>query len=206
MKWLFCFIIIRMKYFIGGINGSGKSNFITNLKDVRPNYETVDGSKDFMKWLGFDGDYDRLRKLMPEIRDSKLAEFISQTLNKSEAETLVYVGHYIVLVKGEIINVTRDWLARFDGIVLITARPEVILKRINDDAHDRDRALFKEGTTDQEAMKILKDYQLKEHVAFLDLADRYGIPGLVMDNSESVVANVVFKFLEFDAKIRRSYL
>ena len=195
-----------MKYFIGGINGSGKSNFITNLTDVRPDYETIDGSKDFMKWLGFDGDYERLRKLDPAIKDAKLSEFISQTLNNSQAETLVYIGHYIILVRGEIIDITREWLARFDGIVLITAKPEIILSRINKDAHDRDRALFKEGTTEEGALKTLKDYQLKEHVSFLDLADKYGIPSLVVDNSDNLVANTVFDFLQFDAKLRRSYL
>ncbi len=193
-----------MKYFVGGINGTGKSHFITNLADVKPEYYTVDGSREFMRWLGFGHDYEKLRNLMPDIRDARLADFINQTLNKTEAETLVYVGHYIVLVRGEIINITRDWLSRFDGIVLMTSNPETILKRISKD--DRDRALFKEGTTDEEALKVLKNYSLKEHVAFLELADRYGIPSLLLDNTEGVVANVVFEFLEFDAKLRRSYL
>lgn len=193
-----------MKYFVGGINGAGKSHFITNLKDVRPEYVTVDGSKEFMKWLGFGQDYEKLRNLMPEIRDAKLAEFISQTLNKSEAETLIYVGHFIVLVRGEVIDVTRDWMSRFDGVVLIKAKPEVILQRISQD--DRNRALFKEGTSDEKALKILKNYSLKENVAFLELTDKYGIPSLLLDNSDGVTPNEVFDFLQFDAKIRRSYL
>lgn len=194
----------KMKYFVGGINGVGKSHFITNLTDVKPEYHTIDGSREFMKWLGFDRDYERLRNLMPEVRDARMADFINQTLNNTEAETLVYVGHFIVLVRGEIINVTRDWLARFDGIVLIKATPEVIFKRISKD--DRNRALFKEDTTNEEALRILKDYSLKENVAFLDLADRYGIPSLIIDSTDGVTPNMVYEFLQFDAKLRRSYL
>ena len=184
----------------------GKSHFLKKLKDIKPDYELIDGSKEFLGWLGFGDDYERLRKLIPEIRDAKLAEFISQTLNKSEAETLVYIGHYIVLIRGEIIHIVRDWLSRFDGIILMTASPEVILQRIDADAHDRDRALFKENTSRDDQIKVLKDYQLKEHIAFLDLADRYGIPKLLIDNTDANADNNVFEFLEFDAKIRRSYL
>ena len=191
---------------MGGINGVGKSHFLKTLKDVKPDYELIDGSTEFIKWLGFGEDYEKLRRLMPEIRDSRLSEFINQTLNKSEAETLVYIGHYIVLVRGEIIHVVRDWLARFDGIVLMTASPEVILHRVNSDAHERDRALFKEGTSNEDAIKTLKDYQLKEHVAFLELAETFGIPKLLINNTEGNSESVVYQFLDFDAKIRRSYL
>lgn len=195
-----------MKYFVGGINGVGKSHFLRTLKDVKPDYELIDGSKEFIKWLGFDNDYERLRRLIPEIREAKYAEFINQTLNKSEAETLVYMGHYIVLVRGEIIHVVRDWLARFDGIVLMTTSPEIILQRIAADAHDRDRALFKEGASEESKIKILKNYQLKEHVAFLELAETFGIPKLLIDNSGANAESNVFQFLDFEAKIRRSYL
>lgn len=195
-----------MKYFAGGINGVGKSHFLRTLKDLKPDYELIDGSNEFIKWLGFDGDYERLRHLIPEIRNAKYAEFINQTLNKSIAETLIYMGHYIVLVRGEIIHVVRDWLARFDGIVLMTASPEVILQRVEHDAHDRDRALFKENTSKDDKIKVLKDYQLKEHVAFLELAETFGIPKLLIDNSGANAENNVFQFLDFDAKIRRSYL
>ena len=193
-----------MRYFIGGINGVGKSHFITNLKDVRPEYATIDGSREFMKWLGFGNDYEKLRNLMPDIRDARMADFINKTVNENQAETLIYVGHFIVLVRGQIIHVVRDWLSRFDGVVLMKAKPAIIIQRISKD--DRDRALFPEGTTDQEALKILKDYSLKENVAFLDLADRYGIPSLILDNSEGITPNTVYDFLQFDAKIRRSYL
>ena len=193
-----------MKYFVGGINGVGKTHFLGKLKELKPDYELVDGSKEFMEWLGFNDDYERLRKLIPEIRDAKLAEFISQTLNKSEAGTLVYIGHFIVLVRGEIIHVVRDWLSRFDGIVLMTARPDVIMSRISQD--DRDRALFPDNTSDEQALQILKDYQLKEHVAFLELGEQFGIPKVLIDNSESNADNNVYQFLDFDARIRRSYI
>lgn len=192
-----------MKYFIGGINGVGKSHFLRKLKEEKPDYEMVDGARDFMKWLGFDNDYEKLRNLHPDIRDSRLSEFISQTLNNSQAETLMYAGHLLVLIRGEIAIATREWLARFDGIVLLTASPEVILNRISHD--ERDRALFKENTPREEAIKILKDYNLKENVEFLRLADRYGLPSLLINNTDGIVENTVSRFLDFDDRVRRSY-
>ncbi len=193
-----------MKYFVGGVNGVGKSYFLNKVKESKPDYDVIDGARAFMKWLGFDDDYERLRKLHPDIRDSRLSEFISQTLNKSQSETLIYAGHFLVLVRGEIYRGTREWLARFDGIALLKASPETILERIAED--NRDRALFKEDVTREDAIKILKDYNLKENVEFLALAEKYGLPSLLINNSRGRVENTVAEFLEFDAKVRRSYL
>jgi len=192
-----------VKYFIGGINGVGKSHFLKKLKEEKPDYEMVDGARDFMKWLGFDNDYEKLRNLHPDIRDSRLSEFISRILNNSQAETLMYAGHFLVLIRGEITYATREWMARFDGIVLLTASPEVVLKRIAEES--RDRALFKQGTTTEDAIKILKDYNLKENVEFLRLADKHGLPKLLINNTDGIVGNTVSQFLDFDARVRRSY-
>lgn len=193
-----------MKYFVGGVNGVGKSYFLRKLKEQKPEYDVVDGARDFMKWLGFDNDYERLRKLHPDIRDSRLSEFISQTLNNSQAETLVYAGHFLVLVRGEIFSGTREWLSRFDGLALLKASPETILERIASDS--RDRALFKEDVPRDEQIRFLKDYNLKENVEFLALAEKYGIPNILINNTRGMVENTVAEFLEFDAKVRRSYL
>ena len=115
----------------------------------------------------------------------------------------MYAGHLLVLIRGEIAYAAREWLARFDGIVLLTASPEVILKRIAGD--ERDRALFKENTPQEEAIKILKDYNLKENVEFLRVADQYGLPSLLINNSDGIEEHTISQFLDFDARVRRSY-
>lgn len=193
-----------MRYFVGGINCVGKSHFLNKLKELKPEYETVDGSRAFMKWLGFNDDYEKLRDLTPTIREARLSEFISQVINKSEAETLVYAGHFLVLIRGEILQVTRDWVSRFDGAILMKAKPEIIYERIIQD--ERDRALFKENTSREEALKILHDFSLKENVSFLEMVQSHGLPSVLIDNNEANELRVVDQFLEFDAKIRRSYL
>lgn len=193
-----------MKYFVAGINGVGKSHFLNKLKELKPEYETLDGSRAFMSWLGFGDDYEKLRNLTPTIREARLSEFISQVINKSEAETLVYAGHYLVLIRGEILQVTRDWVSRFDGAILMKAKPEILYERIMQD--ERDRALFKENTTKDDALKILHDFSLKENVSFLEMVQSHGLPSMLIDNNEANELRVVDQFLEFDAKIRRSYL
>ena len=193
-----------MRYFVGGINGVGKSYFLKKLRELKPDYEMVDGAKAFIEWLGFDNDSEKLRHLHPDIRDSRMAEFISHTLNNNQSETVMYAGHLLVLIRGEVVYATQEWLARFDGIVLITASPEVILERIANDP--RDRALFKESTSRDDSIEILKGYNLKENVEFLRLSDKYGLPKILINNTDGVVDNTVSQFLDFDARVRRSYV
>jgi|SRR3989344_6263244 len=193
-----------MKYFVGGINGVGKSHFLKKLKELKPEYETVDGSRAFMDWLGFNNDYEKLRNLTPTIREARFTDFVSHTINNAQAETLVFACHYLVLVRGDIVQVARDWLTRFDGAILMKAKPEAIYDRISKD--DRDRALFKENTTREEALKILHDFSLKENVSFLEMVQSLGLPSMLIDNTGANEMRVVDQFLEFDAKIRRSYL
>lgn|SRR3989338_7755989 len=193
-----------MKYFVGGINGVGKSHFLKKLKELKPEYETVDGSRAFMSWLGFGNDYEKLRNLTPTIREARFTDFVNQVIKDSNAETLIFACHYIVLVRGDIVQVARDWLARFDGAILMKAKPEIIYDRITKD--ERDRALFKENTTREDALKILHQFSLKENVSFLEMIQGHGLPSLLIENSDANEARVVDQFLEFDAKIRRSYL
>ena len=193
-----------MKYFVGGVNGVGKTSFLDTLKIKKADYEIIDGSRAFLGWLGFGDDYEKLRRLHDSIRDARLAEFINQLISKSKSETLVFAGHYLSLVRGEIGYIVRDWLAKFDGIVLMTATPEIIYERISKDS--RDRALFKEGTTKEEAIKTLKDYIVKENVDFLASAEKFGVPKLLINNTDGDIDRIVAEFIDFDARLRRSYL
>ena len=64
-----------MKVFLGGINGVGKTTVIGKVKELKSDLVIVDGAKQFMAWLGFGTDYEKLRALDNQLANQKIAEF-----------------------------------------------------------------------------------------------------------------------------------
>ena len=60
-----------MKIFVGGVNGSGKTTIVNQFLVGNSQYQS-ENSKSFSSWLGFGGDYEKLRALTSEDRDKKL--------------------------------------------------------------------------------------------------------------------------------------
>ncbi len=181
-----------MKFFLGGVNGAGKTTLLQKIKEAKPEYEVVKGSKVFMEYLGIPGDYDALRAMPEPEALQKLEEMLGELLAKHK--DLIFDAHYINLVKGKVKSVTSSYLSKFDALLLLKVSPETVLSRISDDT--RDRALFPEGLKEYEQLDMLKDYIDQYDQEFEHLCRSYDMPGKVL-NGEGTPEQVLQEFLEF---------
>lgn len=186
-----------MRFFLGGVNGAGKTTLLQKIKEVRPEFETVKGSQEYMRFLGIEGDYEKLRALPDEVKDQKLSEMLKELFAKYP--NLVFDAHYLNLVRGEIKMVTGPWLQDFDAMFLLKVSPETILKRMG--ADERDRALFPSGLSKEQEFAMLADYIQQYDQEFERLRTEYRIPTKVLDG-EKLPEEIAQEFLEFTESLR----
>lgn len=189
-----------MHYFLGGINGVGKSSLLAEINKIKPEYLIINHSKEFMKWLGIGDDYDRLRKKDPNSLSKLDSEFVNSLISKNSQKTLILNSHYTLLIKGKIFKPSCPWMAKFDVLILITAPAKEILKRINKDLSQRDRALFSPEISNEERLKLIRKYAELEKTEFVNLATKLKKPHLIIVNQEDKIQEAVNNFLEFDRK------
>src|SRR5665213_1727358 len=93
----------HLTYFIGGVNGVGKSTLLKRIQEKRPNdFEVISGSKLLMESLGIAGDYDALRALSNEQKAQAWAECVNQLLEAPRTANLLVDSHYVNLVNDEL--------------------------------------------------------------------------------------------------------
>jgi broad-specificity NMP kinase len=148
-----------MKILFGGVNGSGKSTLL-ELVSKALGYPVIYVSGEFMHHMGYGTDYERLRAIPNSVRDEKLSQFMKELLHV-EGNAL-FDSHYLNLVRGNISDVTGDWIKDVDALVLVSAPIEIVWQRITLDSGWRDRALFPKDTEEKRAKEMLVDYQKKD--------------------------------------------
>lgn len=171
-----------MNIFIGGVNGSGKTTLLQGVNVLRPNWICVKSSHAFMEWLGFPGDYTRLRQLDSKERDLLLVQFMEYIVTVKCSGPLLLDSHYLNMKYGVIESVTGEWISKFEALVLVTAPVETVLGRLNNDTIFRDRALFPENILDVERSKILSQYIAQTEVEFHRLAEKFRLPCKIIEN------------------------
>jgi adenylate kinase len=169
-----------MIYYVGGINGTGKSTVLAQLAQMN-DFEIVPLTQRLIQFAGLTG-YDELRQRSQVINRRDLAELINGLVVESENKNIVLDGHYLNLRRGRVSKVTGSWIGRMTALILITADPAVIYERINQD--NKDRALFGSGLSGEAAIKRLAQYQLQTIAEFDTLADRYTLPKIVVENND----------------------
>lgn len=183
-----------MKIFLGGVNGVGKTTFITRVQEAMPDVVVVDGTKAFMEWLGIPGDYDKLRAMDNGERNRQRNLFIPATLAKHEGKDVIFAAHYLNLVNGEVRDVSPgEWPKSFDILALLTAPAQHIYERIKKES--RDRALFFPGTLSEEEQKALKDYIDLTKTKALEVSGQFGIRYVEIDNSNGRLDQAVEEFV-----------
>jgi len=191
-----------IRYYFGGINASGKSTLLSAIKKVKPEYEVIHVTGKFMRWLGMDNDYERLRTLDPDFISQEFPKFIKDLLHQYKNKVLLLDSHYLNLIRGRVFDRTGPWLKKFDALVLVEADVDDILKRIKKEATEKDRALFPEGCSEKECRQILTRYWRLTKETFESLARKYGKPFKIITNPDDNLRQAVNIFLKFDRELR----
>lgn len=171
-----------MRCYIGGVNGAGKTTLLDAIKVRFPEIEILKGSKVFMEYLGIPGDYGALRALPMSEAGPKFEEMISKIL--LEKENFIFDAHYLNIVNGKIKRVSEDWIQKFDAIILLDISAETALKRIANE--NRDRALFPEGMSKEEEIKMYSEYIEATRKDFQDIVSVRNIPHLIIDGEKEL--------------------
>jgi|GEM_PF-2314254 len=194
-----------MRYYVGGVNGAGKSAFLNKLLTERPDWNIVHSSISLMEYLSISGNYQALRAMPRTEVNDYFATFISELLQRSDGATdLVVDAHFLNLVHGKTYEtISGDWISKFGAMVLITATADEILRRIDLDSGTRDRSLFNMGLSEQERYQVLNQYLVATRLYCERLASRYKIPLIVLTNTDGQLDKTVTNFLSADRQLRQ---
>lgn len=189
-----------MKYFIGGVNGVGKTTLLLAIKKARPDFEIIKGSQHLMEYLGFPGDYDALRTMSFDYASEKFGEMIEILLRKHE--NIIFDSHYLNLVEGVLSPpVTGEWIQKFDVLLLLDASPETVLQRIQNES--RDRALFPRDTSVKKMHSIYENYIQAYRNEFQRVVDLWHLPSKILD-AEKSTDEIAQDFIAFDESLRKN--
>ncbi len=190
-------------YFIGGVNGVGKSTFLTELSTRNPEFEVIKGSAIFMEWLGIKpGDYDSLRTLSDDYKRKEFDSMMSDLLSKSnkKGNILLIDAHYFHYKRGEMLDTTGEWIREINALFVITADTESVFERISSDSKERD--LFPIAATPHFKRKMLENYLLRTILKAQELSERYGVPYFILENRKGDLEATLHNFLDIHGKIR----
>ena len=99
----------NLAYFIGGVNGVGKSTFLNELIARETQFRVLKGSSAFMERLGLEqGDYDSLRALPDEYKRQEFNKMMEELLTEpsNDGKILLIDAHYFHYKRGEMLDST----------------------------------------------------------------------------------------------------
>lgn len=194
-------------YFVGGVNGAGKSTFLKKLalRDKGAKFTIVSGSREFMKWLGINpGKYSHLQKLDDKYKKRELGMMIKSIVRNSgqNKKTLLFDGHYLHYKRGAMVSALGGWIKFFKALFLIDAPAKVIVDRIYMDRKRRlnDRDLFPIGMSRKQKEKIIDFYRKITMDKVREISRRYGIPYFVISSDKSP-REMLAEFIHFHNKV-----
>ena len=193
-------MINRNAYFIGGVSGVGKSEFLNKLKEVNDYFEIVYGSKYFMKWLGLkECDYNTLQSMPEDIKNKEIDKMMRHILSdKQNKKTLLIDAHYLRIHEGKISDATGNWVRFFNGLFVLNAEPEEVLRRINFDILNakKIRKIFPENIIDSnKKLKLLSHYLNKTTDKAKELSTKFNIPYFIIKNKRDRMKETLEEFI-----------
>lgn len=178
--------------FVGGINGTGKTTVLAEVKKLNSNLEVIKGSAAFMQWLGLPpGDYDSLRGLSANHKDQEFAKLILATADrvKEQKATTLVDAHYINIIEGSIADCTGDWMGKFDALFVITANYQAVFDRIcqDEELSKRNRSLFPKGADTNFKKKLITQYLEATDILARKLSKKHRVPYFRLENNQQAI-------------------
>ena len=187
-------------FFVGGINGSGKSTVLKKIASKDERFEVIHGSKYLMECLGIEeGDYETLRSTPDNVKEKakeQMAKEISS--RKNSDKVILFDAHYIKIHEGKIDSAVKgNWIALFEKLFLIKSDPKTILSRIESDP--RDRKLFSSHcSTEKEKVVFLSKCSDRTLSVMKEAGKKFGVPSFTIENKEGSIDKCVEDFLNIN--------
>lgn len=156
----------------------------------------VHGTTELMRRMSIEGDYDRLRLTDQDQVLEQWGVTAEELLQRYGSNSFMLDTHILHLIHGKALRRDGPWIAKYDAMVLVTAPIDQMLQRILDDSN-RDRVLFEQDTDEATKRAILVDYKAQTATLFYDLATKYGLPTIEIENSADHQDEAVNAFLAF---------
>lgn len=192
----------NLAYFVGGVNGVGKSTFLKELTQQEPQFKILKGSSAFMDWLGIEqGDYDSLRALPDDHKRQEFDKMMEKVLSEplDDGKILLVDAHYFHYKRGKMVDTTGDWISMIDALFVVTADSGNVFKRVSEDEKERD--LFPVGS-DENTQRQMLDRYLEGTISLAkQLAEIHGVPLVVLENRQDNIKSTVKEFLDAHADI-----
>lgn len=196
-------------YFVGGVNGVGKSSFLSKLSSKHSEFKVFWGSAEFMKWLRLkQGDYRGLRDLSDTYKDLELDKMMKVVLQKGapKNKTLIIDAHYLNYKKGKVVDATGLWMSLLDALFIVSASPETILKRLkNDKKIGRSRNLLPWEISQVDKITLINKFLRLTLEKAQEISKKYKIPYFVIDNNDNGLDRAIEEFLRYDSVIIKKH-
>ena len=187
-------------YFVGGINGVGKTTLLGAIVKKQKEFQAIKGSQYFMQWLGIKpGDYASLRSLPDNYKNKEMDKMVHWLIAQKSITNkhLLFDAHYLNIKEDTImVTATGNWIALMDALVVVTANNDEILHRIEIDqlSHKRIRPIFKNCQNMTQKLKLIDSYQAKTlHTAKI-LAKKYCLPLVEIKNNDKQINMAINQF------------
>ncbi|MFA5742644.1 MAG: hypothetical protein WCX77_02670 [Candidatus Paceibacterota bacterium] len=193
-------IVKNRVYFVGGINGVGKSTLVNEFLKNEKGFLAIKGSQYFMEWLGLrSGDYESLQNMPHEKKNEELGKMVEYLIYDLPADNkpILMDIHYLRIVNGEISRVLNDWVSLSSGMFFIAGNSKIILERQKKDllAAGRDRKMFPSNVLEKDKESLIEKYQKETLQEVKRVSDKFGIPYFVINNIQLEKASNELKII-----------
>lgn len=192
----------NLVYFIGGVNGVGKSTFLKELTEREPQFKILKGSSAFMSWLGLEqGDYEGLRALPDDYKRQEFDKMMVQVLTEPsvDGKILLVDAHYFHYKRGEMLDTTGDWMSMMNALFVVTANCEDVFRRVSEDEKERD--LFPIGSDEENQRQMLNSYLEGTINLAKQLSEAHDVPLVILENRQDDMESTIKEFLNAHAGI-----
>lgn len=187
-------------FFIGGVNGVGKTSVIKRVADKSQKVLIIDGAKELMKKLGIENNYDKLRKIPDELINKSLIDLFISLSRKSDKRKALFAGHYIKILNGKISPSFGQWYKYCKALFFLNGDPKDIVRRISCDELNRKRINRSIFSTDQisfnERVSFIKKAQNISRDMAMITAKIFDKSFYVLENKEGFLGNTSDDLLE----------